>query len=456
MCFSDRLTRMSFELTQKQIQAMGVLGSQAKHILLEGGSRSGKTFIGCRSVAVRGIAAKGSRHAILRLHFNAVKQAVALDTFPKMMGLCFPQIPYKLDKSDWFAVLPNKSEIWFLGLDDKERTEKILGKEFATLFYNEVSQIQYGSVLIGLTRLSQLCTYERDGQQIPLRLKAYYDMNPPSKAHWGYRLFHEKVDPETRKPVSNPNDYALLKLNPADNKENLAPDYIKSLEAMPIRMRKRFLEGEYAEVAPGALWTDEMIDQHRVDEVPDMVRIVVAVDPSGSGDEDNQGNDEIGIVVAGLGTDGRAYVLEDCTIKAGPATWGNVATTAYDRHSADRIVAETNYGGEMVKFVVQAAKPGVPFKKLTASRGKAVRAEPISALTEQGKVRFAGTFPLLEGELCAFTTNGYMGQNSPNRADAFVWALSELFPGLAKKEKEAQKPVIRRQYAHTAQGWMGA
>ena len=446
---------MSFELTPKQTEALHKLGSEARHILLEGGSRSGKTFITLRAIVLRALAAKGSRHAVLRFRFNHVKASVVHDTFPKMMALCFPQVPYKLDKTDWFAEFPNKSQIWFGGLDDKERTEKILGQEYATIFLNEISQIPLGSRNLALTRLAQLCTYERDGQHIPLRLKVYYDCNPPSKAHWGYQLFHDKKDPDAKKPVPNPGEYAYLRLNPVDNQANLPKEYMDTLANLPVRMKKRFMDGEYAEVAPGALWTDEMIDQHRVDETPDMVRIVVAVDPSGSGDEDNQGNDEIGIVVAGLGVDGRAYVLEDCTVKAGPATWGNVAVTAYDRHAADRIVAETNYGGEMVKFVVQAAKPGVPFKKLTASRGKAVRAEPISALTEQGKIRFAGTFSLLEGELCAFTTNGFMGQDSPNRADAFVWAMSELFPGLAKKEREERKPTIRRQYAG-AQGWLGA
>lgn len=446
---------MSFKLTDKQAEALRIIGSDARHILLEGGSRSGKTFITLRAIVLRALAAKGSRHAVLRFRFNHVKASVVHDTFPKMMSLCFPDVPYKLDKTDWFAEFPNKSQIWFGGLDDKERTEKILGQEYATIFLNEISQIPLNSRNLALTRLAQLCTYEKDGIELPLRLKAYYDCNPPSKAHWGYQLFHEKKDPETKKPLLNGHEYAYLRLNPADNEANLPKEYLQTLESLPLRMKKRFLLGEYAELAPGALWTDELIDQHRVDEHPDLLRVVVAVDPSGSGDEDNAGNDEIGIVVAGLATDGRAYVLADYTVKAGPKTWGTVATTAYDNHAADKIVAETNFGGEMVKYVVRSCKPDVPFKKLTASRGKAVRAEPISSLTEAGKVRFVGTFPELEDELCAFTTTGYMGQNSPNRADAFVWAMSELFPGIVKEKKQpkSQGP------AHVPAGpasWMGA
>ena len=457
-CISRSRERMSasFDLTEKQVEALQVIGSDAKHILLEGGSRSGKTFITLRAIALRALAAKGSRHAILRFRFNHVKASVVHDTWPKMMQLCFPQVPYKLDKTDWFAEFQNKSQVWFGGLDDKERTEKILGQEYATLFLNEISQIPYGSRNLALTRLAQLSTYERDGKQIPLRLKAYYDCNPPSKAHWGYVLFHEKKDPESKKPLPDQHDYSWLRLNPGDNRQNLPADYLQTLESLPTRMRKRFLLGEYAEVAPGALWTDEMIDQYREESVPDMVRVVVAVDPSGSGDDDNAGNDEIGIIVAGLGNDGRAYVLEDLTIKGGPKTWGTVVTTAFDRHMADKIVAETNYGGEMVKFVVQTAKPGVPFKKLTASRGKAVRAEPISALTEQGKIRFAGTFPQLEDELCAFTTNGYMGQNSPNRADAFVWAMSELFPGIVREQRPRASHVPMPSRAGGSTSWLGA
>ncbi len=149
---------------------------------------------------------------------------------------------------------------------------------------------------------------------------------------------------------------------------------------------------------------------------------------------------DIGIVVCGLGSDGNGYVLEDLTLHAGPATWGKVATTAYERHAADRIVGEVNYGGAMVEFVVKAAKPDVPYKSVTATRGKVVRAEPIAALYEQGKVRHVGNFAALESELSAFTTTGYQGESSPNRADAMVWGMTELFPGIISEHKEF-KPI---------------
>lgn len=445
---------MTFQLTPRQGEALRIIGGTAKHALLEGGSRSGKTFLGLRVVALRAMAAAKSRHAVLRLRFNHVKASVVLDTWPKMLQLCFPDVPWRLDRSDWFAEAPNGSQVWFGGLDDKERTEKILGQEYATIYHNEVSQIPWPSVLIARTRLAQRCMVEATGQE--LRLKALYDCNPPSQAHWAYKLFHRKIDPETGRPLPDPENYVATRINPRDNLANLPADYIRELEAMPARMRLRFLDGEYASATDGALWTVEMIDQFRnpsAIKVPDMVRVVVAVDPSGSGDTENAHNDAIGIMVCGLGTDGLAYVLEDCTVKAGPKTWGQVAMSAFDRHRADMLVAEANFGGEMVRFVIRAARQNAPVKLVQASRGKVVRAEPIASLTEQGKVRFAGVFPELEEELCAFTTAGYIGGASPNRADAFVWAMTELFPGIVKAPRE-EKTTRDEEYA--GDSWMAA
>lgn len=442
-----------FRLTLKQGEAVRLIGSIATYIMLFGGSRSGKTFVAVRAIVIRALAAKDSRHAILRFRFNHVKASIVRDTFPKVMSLCFPEVKYHIDKTDWFVEFSNGSQIWFGGLDDKERTEKILGQEHATIYLNESSQIPYSSVLLAMTRLAQSIMCQKTEK--PLSLLMLFDCNPPSQAHWSYKLFIKKIDPDTKRPLPNRDDYASLQMNPRDNEENLPPSYLKTLENMPARMRQRFYDGKFSDTSDNALWNIEIIDKYRVNELPDMQRIIVSVDPSGSGDTDNLDNDAIGIVVAGLGTDGNAYVLEDLTVKAGPKTWGNVAVTAYDRHEADLVVGETNYGGEMVKFVVRAAKPNVPFKKITASRGKVVRAEPVSALTEQGKVRFAGQFNDLEDELCAFTTAGYLGEESPNRADAFVWAISELFPRLIKQPKKKTEPR-RQQVAYRGAGaWMG-
>lgn len=406
--------------------------------MLYGGSRSGKTFLLVRNVVMRALKAPRSRHAILRFRFNAVKSSVVMDTFPKVLEVAFPGVTCTLSKTDWFAQFDNGSEIWFGGLDDKERTEKILGMEFVTIYLNESSQIPWGSRNVALTRLAQKVDQEIEGRDpVPLKPRMYYDCNPPPKNHWTYRLFHDKQDPESKTPLPNPDEYAWFQINPDSNRENLSADYLATLEGMSARMRKRFLEGEFADATPNQLFRDEDIDTWRANQAPDMVRVVVAVDPSGASDADSD-SDAIGIVVAGIGIDGNAYVLEDCTVKAGPGTWGRVAVSAFDRHQADTIVAEGNFGGAMVQQTIQVAGR-VPVKLVTASRGKHVRAEPFSALYEQGKVRHVGRFMELEDELTAFSTTGYTGGSSPNRADALIWALAELFPGLTRPKRERKE-----------------
>jgi phage terminase large subunit-like protein len=428
---------MSFKLTDKQNAALAILAAAATHCMLFGGSRSGKTFLHVRNVVMRALKAPKSRHCILRFRFNHIKSSIIFDTFPKVMEIAFPGVVWKLSKSDWFIAFENGSEIWFGGLDDKERTEKILGNEYATIYLNECSQIPWNGRNMVVTRLAQLAqTLIKGREPTPLKPRMYYDCNPPNKSHWTYLLFVKKVDPETKQPLPRPEDFASFQMNPQDNAENLSAGYLDTLASLSPRLRKRFLAGEFADANPNALFPDEVIDRWRHEgSVPEMVRVVVAVDPSGSDDADNADNDEIGIFVAGLGVDGNCYVLEDCTVKAGPATWGRVATSAFDRHAADMVVGETNYGGAMVKHVIQTSRPRTPFQAVTASRGKAVRAEPISALYEEGKVRHVGIFRELEDELSAFSTVGYLGDKSPNRADALIWALTALFPGTVRSTK---------------------
>lgn len=411
--------------------------------MLFGGSRSGKTFLHVRNICMRALKAPGSRHAILRFRFNACWASIVLDTFPKVMATCFSGVEYEINQKYGFASMPGGSEIWFGGLDDKERTEKILGQEYATIYLNECSQIPWSSVGIATTRLAQKVMQVVNGEEAGhLKPRMFYDCNPPSKAHWTYQVFIQKRDPETKTPLAGAEDYAYFQINPQDNAENLSEQYLKTLQGMSARLQRRFLKGEFADATPNQLFSDEIIDKwrHLSGELPDFIRIVVSVDPSGSGDEDNADNDAIGIAVVALGTDGNAYVLEDCTVKAGPATWGKIVTDAFDRHAADCVVGEINYGGAMVEHVIQSARRNTPYKQVTASRGKAVRAEPISALYEQGKVRHVGYFRELEDELTAFSTFGYTGSGSPNRADALVWGLTELFPRIGVK-REPKKPI---------------
>jgi len=180
--------------------------------------------------------------------------------------------------------------------------------------------------------------------------------------------------------------------------------------------------------APGALWTRENIEQNRVIEAPELTKIVVAVDPTTSADG---GGDAAGIITAGNVGD-HGYVLEDNTINGSPLAWAQEALKAYHRHNANLIIAEKNQGGEMVAMTIKQAEitingqtingKHIPVKLVHASRGKIVRAEPVSAKYEKNKVHHVGSFPQLEDELCLWLP----GDKSPNRLDALVWAMTEL------------------------------
>lgn len=421
-------------LSPKQEVALKFLGNPGRHKGLYGGARSGKTFLLIRAMCMRALLAPGSRHAVLRLRANAVRAAISLDTLPKVMKLCFPGVVVEEHRMDGYFDFPEvESQIWVGGLDDKERVEKILGQEYATIFLNECSQIPYASVLIARTRLAQtvkVASGPHQGQDLPQRM--YYDLNPPGKGHWSNVEFRQKKSPVNRQALPDPENFDSMQMNPRDN-PFLSEEFLRSLENLPERQRKRFYEGEYVDEVDGALWTYERFDAIRIelDTLPPLRRIVVAVDPSGARGVEDTRSDEIGICVAGKGYDGRAYVLEDLTCRLGPAGWARVAVQAYHRWGADAIVAEMNFGRAMVEETIRAVDPLIRIKQVTASRGKAVRAEPVAALYEEriDMVRHVGRLPDLEDQMCAFSVSGYTGEKSPDRADACIWALSELMIG---------------------------
>jgi len=215
-----------------------------------------------------------------------------------------------------------------------------------------------------------------------------------------------------------------------DNAANLPAQFLEQLKRKyeGTRLGRQELNAEILDDVPGALWTRAMIDAARTRNYPDLSRVVVSVDPSGTkGGEDT--GDSIGIVVAGKGVDGQAYVLADMTCKLSPEGWGRRAVEAYHVWKADRIIAERNFGGAMVEHVIRTADKKVAFKEVTASRGKIARAEPVSALYEQNRVKHVGEFDELEDQMCAMTPSGFLGDGSPDRADALVWAITELMLG---------------------------
>ena len=407
-----------------QLRARALLDGPQRYTCLAGGTRSGKTFLIVRAILGRAIAAPESRHAMLRLRANAARASLAQDTLPTVLKLCFPHVVKPKEyKQDGVFLFDNGSRLTIGGLDDDERVEKILGLEYASIFLNEASQIPYASALVAFTRLAQM---------VPdLTQRAYVDLNPASTTHWTNVLFGDKRDPVSRQLLKNPEDYARAFLNPHDNAANLTTSYLRSLDMLPAKQRKRFFEGIYADDLDDALFPFAIIEKHRRDEgaCPEnqRKRVVVAVDPSGAHSRNDTTADEIGIIVAALGQDGDAYIIADRSCRESPSVWGRRVVTAFHEFAADCIVAEQNYGGPMVEHTIRASDANVPVRLVTASRGKAVRAEPISVRYAAGQVHHVGQFIKLEEQLCAFTSGGYSGDGSPDHADAAIWALTHLF-----------------------------
>lgn len=214
-----------------------------------------------------------------------------------------------------------------------------------------------------------------------------------------------------------------------ENRANLAAAFFEVVSRYAgTRLGRQELDAELLEDVPNALWNRDQIERARVTATPQLSRVVVAIDPAGGSGETN---DETGIVVCGCDGQGHGYVLDDLSGRYQPDAWARRAIGAYRHHQADRIVAETNFGGSMVEATLRAVDPSVAFKAVTASRGKALRAEPVAALYEQGRVHHIGCFAALEDQMAGFASdfNRASAGFSPDRVDALVFALSELMIG---------------------------
>lgn len=443
----SQMTTPSFSLTERQKEVRAVFASAAKFFLIYGGSRSGKTFLTIYAIIVRMLKAPGSRHVVFRNDGVDAKQSIGNETVPAVIALAWPGLALKWNEQDGYYEAPNGSQLWLAGLKDKARLDKVLGKEFATIYLNEASQIALDAFRVVQTRLAQT-VYDVTGARLPLRM--FVDLNPTVDQHWTYQIWVNGINPEDGQPIrDHAENYRSMRINPKDNEQNLPADYLESLANLPERMRRRFWDGEFTADDDNAIWRRSWIKQDRLEEYG---RIVVALDPAMT---NNPGSDETGIVVAGRGADQRGYVLSDDSGKYRPEEWARRAISLYDTYSADCIVAEVNQGGDLVEAMIQAEARGrtINVKKVHATRGKHVRAEPIAGLYEQGKVRHAASFPELEAQMCAFTVDfdrkgkGY----SPDRVDALVWAMTDLFPGMTERQADVSKFVM----PHVSGGWMG-
>jgi phage terminase large subunit-like protein len=229
----------------------------------------------------------------------------------------------------------------------------------------------------------------------------------------------------------------VTRYSSTDNIQNLALAYRRNVieRYAGTRLGRQEIEAEILEDVPGALWSRRNLDENRVriEDVPPIVRLVVSIDPAiTSGDSAN----ETGIIVAGIAgtlTNQHGYTLEDMSLRGSPDQWARRAVSAYRKYEADKIVAEANQGGEMVERVIRSVAPDVPVKLVRATRGKYIRAEPISALYEQNRISHVGTLPELEDQMIAFTPESASDRlpgESPDRVDALVWAYAELFEAM--------------------------
>lgn len=420
---------MSFKLNIGQKRLLQLISSDAIEILCASGSRSGKTFLFILAQVLLAVKFPNSRHLIARKHFAHVKLSVWRDTLPKVIQICFPNIKPTLvwNNTDYFLKFSNGSEIWMAGLDDKERIDKILGREYMTIFFNECSEISYDAYTTVKSRLAQRCTIERDGVEIVGKNKIFLDENPTSAKHWSKILFLDKKEPSENKPVQDPNRYAFTFIHPSENVENISPEYLNELNSLPLAKRKRFLDGEFSDGSTYALWSVDGIAKARVQVAPPMKRIVVAIDPAVTSKEDS---DETGIIVRGIDYNNHLYSIADYTGKYTPIEWATIAIKAYNDHKADMIVGEVNNGGDMIETIIRQVDKYVPYTSVRATRDKQTRAEPVAALTNTNPPtdHIVGELPDLELERTNW--EGRKGDKSPNRIDADVWGAVYLMPNL--------------------------
>lgn len=258
---------------------------------------------------------------------------------------------------------------------------------------------------------------------------------PPSKSEGGALL----------REIIKRDSTAVTTGSTYENRSNLSEvfyrEVIEPLEG--TRLARQEVLGEILDDVPGALWTWEIIDRARKNNdgapitremVPPLRRKIIGVDPSGATSSDDDSHDAIGIILAGIDAEGTVYVLKDSTMRDSPLRWAREVCRLYDFEKADRVVGEQNFGGALVEHTIRNVDRNVSYRAVHASRGKVVRAEPIAALYEQGRVKHVGQFPELEEQMTLFASTGYIGDGSPDRVDALVWAITELVrirPGVA-------------------------
>jgi phage terminase large subunit-like protein len=395
-----------------------------------GGRGSGKSHFFAELAIERCVSNPGTRIVCVREVQKSLRESVKLLMEDKIealgVGSMFKVLHDRIET-------PGNGLLLFQGMADhtKESIKSLEGMDVA--YVEEAQTMTQGSL-----------------EMLRPTIRKVYDDGTHSEIwfSWNPRSASDPVDAFLR-GENPPENAAVVSVNYRDN-----PFFPAVLEEErkydEVHARERYAhiwDGAYEPTAIGAIWNRKDLNAYRRSEAPVLERILVSVDHAIT----TEGN-EHGIVVCALGEDKRGYVIEDASLSGTPRQWANRAISMFDKHDADAIVIERNQGGDLVKSNLRAVRPSIPIKEVVATKGKHVRAEPISALYETGHISHVGAFTELEDQMCQITSAGYEGEGSPDRADALVWGFTELFPKLTKRPRE------NREYEGTSHvgpgGWM--
>ena len=390
--------RVSWEVHQARPEQLPDDGDWSTWLYLAGRG-AGKTRTAAEWIAWQAVKNPNTRWAVIAPTFGDVRDVCAEGESGLIPILRSYDFVHNYNRSNGSITLKNGSKIKLFSADEPDR---LRGPQHHGAWCDELAAWRYPETW--------------DQLQFGLRLgqhpRVLITTTPrPTKL---IRSLSERKDGTVK----------LVRGSTFDNAANLAPQALLELQARyaGTRMGRQELFGELLTESDSALWTRSLLEEARInkDNQPPYFRIVVAIDPAVTSGETS---DETGIIVAGATPDGHYYILEDGTMRGTPDAWARRAVDLYRKHGADRIIAETNNGGDLVLEVLKQVDNTIPLRKVTASRGKRVRAEPVSALSEQLRLHMVGAFPELEDQLVTWEPDS---NESPDRMDAMVWAVTEL------------------------------
>ena len=402
-----------------------LIESECRYFLVSGGRGSGKSF-GVAALLISFLCERGQRILYTRYTMSAAETSIIPEFVEKIELLGLSSI-FEIRQREIVNVQTGSS-ILFSGIKESSgnQTAKLKSLTGITTWVLEEAE-----------ELDDEETFDKidmSVRSLAAQNRIILILNPAWKTHWIYRRFFEphKIPDEFNGVVDS---VCYIHTTYEDNLENLPPDILRITEQRRLTSPLKYLSidrGHWSDSAEGALWDYKTITDLRVWQAPELVRIVIAIDPAVSANKDS---DETGIIAAGISDAGEIYILGDYSLIGSPLAWANAAVGAYRKHSADRIVAEINQGGDLVEANLRNVDRNIPFTAVRATRGKRLRAEPIAALYEAGKVHHVGTFPILEEQLCTWSP---AIDDSPDRLDALVWACTAL----TTKTPAYQTPIV--------------